>query len=279
MNAATLLAAMAPCAQLLGERVALEPLEHHVGHQRAGRGGHRGAGGDGARDVQRALREAVVDLALVAEATDERLDQRRPELRLELQALDGHRLVEPDVLAAVDDAEPTLADDGQSRGTVRRAPVLPGRKTSCVATDATIHRLGGWATRPLGGDLLSGRPLAFCEHPCHDPIWAMKEDPPDLAERATAARERGRGRGERSARAAQRARSRRVVALSRASRPRRSRASWSSHLDKVTTEIRRAQRVIGAVLGLARGEAVTLEPPTSRRSSTARGAPWCCRPT
>jgi signal transduction histidine kinase len=32
------------------------------------------------------------------------------------------------------------------------------------------------------------------------------------------------------------------------------------HLDKVTMEIRRAQRVIGAVLGLARGEAVTLEP-------------------
>ena len=31
------------------------------------------------------------------------------------------------------------------------------------------------------------------------------------------------------------------------------------HLDKVTAEIRRAQRVIGAVLGLARGEAVTLE--------------------
>ena len=32
------------------------------------------------------------------------------------------------------------------------------------------------------------------------------------------------------------------------------------HLDKVTAEIRRAQRVIGAVLGLARGEAVALEP-------------------
>jgi signal transduction histidine kinase len=32
------------------------------------------------------------------------------------------------------------------------------------------------------------------------------------------------------------------------------------HLDKVTLEIRRAQRVIAAVLGLARGEAVTLEP-------------------
>jgi signal transduction histidine kinase len=32
------------------------------------------------------------------------------------------------------------------------------------------------------------------------------------------------------------------------------------HLDKVTVEIRRAQRVIGAVLGLARGETVTLEP-------------------
>jgi signal transduction histidine kinase len=32
------------------------------------------------------------------------------------------------------------------------------------------------------------------------------------------------------------------------------------HLDKVTAEIRRSQRVIGAVLGLARGEAVALEP-------------------
>jgi signal transduction histidine kinase len=32
------------------------------------------------------------------------------------------------------------------------------------------------------------------------------------------------------------------------------------HLDRVTAEIRRAQRVIAAVLGLARGEAVTLEP-------------------
>jgi signal transduction histidine kinase len=32
------------------------------------------------------------------------------------------------------------------------------------------------------------------------------------------------------------------------------------HLDKVGVEIRRAQRVIGAVLGLARGEAVSLEP-------------------
>jgi signal transduction histidine kinase len=32
------------------------------------------------------------------------------------------------------------------------------------------------------------------------------------------------------------------------------------HLDKVTVEIRRAQRVIGAVLGLARGESVNPEP-------------------
>jgi signal transduction histidine kinase len=32
------------------------------------------------------------------------------------------------------------------------------------------------------------------------------------------------------------------------------------HLDKVTLEIRRAQRVIGAVLALARGEAVSMEP-------------------
>jgi len=34
------------------------------------------------------------------------------------------------------------------------------------------------------------------------------------------------------------------------------------HLDRVTAEIRLAQRVIGAVLGLARGETVTLEPAT-----------------
>jgi signal transduction histidine kinase len=33
-----------------------------------------------------------------------------------------------------------------------------------------------------------------------------------------------------------------------------------AHLDRVTAEIRRAQRVIGAVLGLARGEPVILEP-------------------
>src|SRR5882762_9841241 len=37
-------------------------------------------------------------------------------------------------------------------------------------------------------------------------------------------------------------------------------SSLIKHLDKVTAEIRRAQRVIGSVLGLARGEAVTLEP-------------------
>src|SRR5258708_10784262 len=32
------------------------------------------------------------------------------------------------------------------------------------------------------------------------------------------------------------------------------------HIDKATAEVRRAQRVIGAVLGLARGEPVSLEP-------------------
>jgi|GEM_PF-3573871 len=37
------------------------------------------------------------------------------------------------------------------------------------------------------------------------------------------------------------------------------RATLERHLDQVTTEIRRAQRVIGSVLGLARGEGVVLE--------------------
>ena len=48
--------------------------------------------------------------ALVAEALHERVDERRPERRGELQALDRDRLAEPDVRAAVDDAEAALAD-------------------------------------------------------------------------------------------------------------------------------------------------------------------------
>src|SRR5256885_1298001 len=74
-----------PRASLSGGRVAVEPLEHHIGNERADRRGHRRARRDGARDVERAAREAVVDFALVAEASDESLDERRTELGLELQ--------------------------------------------------------------------------------------------------------------------------------------------------------------------------------------------------
>ena len=105
-----LLTALPSRAQLFGEGVALEPLEHHIGHQRAGGGGHGRAGGDGSRDVERAARQPIVDLALVAKASNERLDHRRAELGLELEAFDGDRLVEADVHPGVDDAESPFPD-------------------------------------------------------------------------------------------------------------------------------------------------------------------------
>src|SRR5262249_50703780 len=111
LDVSALLAPLPAGSQFLGERVALEPLEDHVRNQRADRGSHRRAGRDGPRDVKRAAREAGVDLAFVAKATNEGLDERRPELGLELQALDGNGLVEPNVLAPVDDTEPALSDD------------------------------------------------------------------------------------------------------------------------------------------------------------------------
>ena len=49
--------------------------------------------------------------ALVPKPTKKRLDERRPEHRGELQALDRDRLVQPGVVPAVDDAEPPLADE------------------------------------------------------------------------------------------------------------------------------------------------------------------------
>ena len=102
-------------------------------------------------DVKRAAREPVVDLALVAKATNESLDERRSELGLELEALDGNGLVESDVLASVDDAEPALADDPID-------PELSVENLPHQAVDVlrshgrTIHRLAGWETHPLWGD-------------------------------------------------------------------------------------------------------------------------------
>ena len=105
------LAALAPGAKLLGEGVPLEPLEHHVGHARSRRGRGERPGGDGARDVQAPRRESVVDAALVVEAQLERGRDRGVEPRLQLEALDRDRLVEPDVVRVVDDAEAPLAHD------------------------------------------------------------------------------------------------------------------------------------------------------------------------
>ena len=51
------------------------------------------------------------------------------------------------------------------------------------------------------------------------------------------------------------------------------------HLDKVTLESARAQRVIGAVLGLARGEAVSLEPANVAALVDAARREWFCPPT
>ena len=65
---------------------------------------------EAADDVQIALGELVLKAALVAEAPDERIDEGRPERGGQLQALDGDRLAQADVRAAIDDAEPALAD-------------------------------------------------------------------------------------------------------------------------------------------------------------------------
>ena len=101
---------LAPLVELLRQRLALEPLEHRVRHQRA-RGRREGrAAADAPHDVQVALGELVLEAALVAKAAHERLDERRAEGRGQLQALDRDRLGQADVRAAVDDAEAALAD-------------------------------------------------------------------------------------------------------------------------------------------------------------------------
>ena len=66
---------------------------------------------DAPHDVQVALGEPVLEAALVAKAPDERVDERRPERRRQLEALDGDRLAQAHVRAPVDDAEPALADE------------------------------------------------------------------------------------------------------------------------------------------------------------------------
>ena len=101
------------CRRARSSSESVYPSSHSrtmYGHQRAGRGRHGGARRDGARDVQRAARQPVVDLALVAKAANERLYERRAQLVLQLETLDGNRFVEPNVLRSVDDAEPAFPD-------------------------------------------------------------------------------------------------------------------------------------------------------------------------
>jgi signal transduction histidine kinase len=86
-----------------------------------------------------------------------------------------------------------------------------------------------------------------------------REVPPDLAERAL----RVASAGAVGASVAHELRNALAVADSSLFLARRDvddRDRLLKHLDKVSGEIRRAQQVIGAVLGLARGEAVNLEP-------------------
>jgi nitrogen-specific signal transduction histidine kinase len=274
LNGPPLFAALAARAELLGEGVTLEPLEHHVRHERADRGRHRRARGDGAGDVERASRQAIMDLALVAKAPDERLDERRPELRLELEALDGDRLVEPDVLAPVDDAEPALSDDTiHPELSVENLPhqavdVLRshGRDYTQVGALGDPQQDGGG--RKLGRSTLN---WAAMRTGCEEGRWLFASDlvtvrdmsdeggSADLAERAT----RLASAGAVGASVAHELRNALAVAESSlflARRDLEDRDKLVRHLDKVTVEIRRAQRVIGAVLGLARGETVTLEP-------------------
>ena len=101
---------LAPVVELLRQRLALEPLEHRVRDERARRRRDGRAAADAPHDVEVALRQLVVEAALVAEAPDERVDEGRPERGRQLEALDGDRLAQADVRAAVDDAEPALAD-------------------------------------------------------------------------------------------------------------------------------------------------------------------------
>jgi hypothetical protein len=94
--------------ELVGQASPFEPLERHVRDERARLGGG-GAAGDAADDVEIAAREAITNPALVAETPHERLHGGRVRRGRELQALDGHRLVEAEVMPFVDDARAAFA--------------------------------------------------------------------------------------------------------------------------------------------------------------------------
>ena len=106
-----LLTAGAANREIALDRAPLEPLEDHVRHERAGRRRLGRAGSDAPYDVEVALREAVEDPALVTEPLHEGVDERGAERSRQLEALDRDRLVQPLVVAAVDRAEATFADE------------------------------------------------------------------------------------------------------------------------------------------------------------------------
>src|SRR6185503_4797791 len=122
-----------------------------------------------------------------------------------------------------------------------------------VATLRTIHRSGRAATFGTVDTLAISRAC------CNRRSMGDGDGSSDLAEKAA----RLASAGAVGASVAHELRNALAVAESSIYLARRDvddREKLVHHLERVTSEIRRAQRVIGAVLGLARGEAVTLEP-------------------
>ena len=109
LERAALLTDRAADGEVVRERAPLHPLEDHVRDEGAGVR-LPGACGDAPDDVEVALRQSVEDAALVAEALRELIDELRRERRRQLQALDRDRLLEPEVMPAIDRAESALSD-------------------------------------------------------------------------------------------------------------------------------------------------------------------------
>jgi hypothetical protein len=111
VDAAPLLRPLAATREVHRERLALEPLAHeirddHPGGRRQGR-----AAGDALGDVEVPARQLVVEAARLAEALDERPHEGAIEGRRQVEALDGDRRVDADVVPPVDDAEVALAGE------------------------------------------------------------------------------------------------------------------------------------------------------------------------
>lgn len=126
-------AALTALDDVLREREALEPLEHHVRRPEAARRGHQSVV-DGAHDVQGLLRERVEEPRLLAELREERLLHAPVLDREDLEDLDRDRLLEAAVPRPVDHPEAALAHDGRDvELTVERHADEPERIVGCRA--------------------------------------------------------------------------------------------------------------------------------------------------